>query len=113
MVNPHTSYPFEQKVLDAEYAARIGVRYIRTHRLNWGRAQSGPDMPFNWNEADRELALYRQYGLRPVATIGWPVPALGLGSRWHRAAEQDELFPEIRTDCPNAELLPGTRRSGR
>ena len=98
MVNPHTSYPFEQKVLDAEYAARIGVRYIRTHRLNWGRAQSGPDMPFNWNEADRELALYRQYGLRPVATIGWPVPA------WASEADGTGL-PNKMNYFPKSELI--------
>ncbi|MGE9291876.1 MAG: hypothetical protein ACQKBT_12830, partial [Puniceicoccales bacterium] len=34
MVKAHGGYPFEEKLLDARYMERIGLRYVRTHRFN-------------------------------------------------------------------------------
>ncbi len=103
MVNPHTSYPFEQKELDVKYTARIGAKYLRTHRLNWGRIQSAPDAPYNWGEADAEMELYRQYGIRPVATIGWPVP------QWASSAAGTNV-PNRISYFPKDEYLPALKK---
>ena len=74
MVNTHYHYPFEEKEMDAKFMHRLGIRYVRTHRLNWINCQAGPDKPIDWREADAEVALYRRYGIRPVATTGWHTP---------------------------------------
>ncbi len=94
MVNPHTAYPLEEKERDMEFSARIGVRYLRTHRLSWGRVQSGPDAPFNWREADAEMALYKKYGIRPVATIGWPVPTWASDAAGTDVPNKTNYFPQ-------------------
>ncbi len=74
MVNPHTWYPMDQRTMDARFMHRIGIRYVRTHRLNWPHIQSGKDKPFNWDTADEQVRIYKQYGLMQVATLGWPCP---------------------------------------
>lgn len=103
MVNPHTAYPLDRKELDMKYAARIGVRYLRTHRLNWGRIQSAPGVPYNWDEADAEMALYEKYGIHPVATIGWPVPG------WASSAAGTGE-PNIGNYFPQEKYLPELKR---
>lgn len=94
MVNPHTYYPYAQKERDVEFAAGIGARYIRTHRLSWQRVQSGPDAPFNWKEADAEIALYRKHGMRAVATIGWPVPPWASSATDPNLPNRSNYFPQ-------------------
>ncbi len=74
MVVPHTAYPEWKKELDARYMQRIGIRWVRTHRLNWSRVQNGPGKPFNWAAADAEVAMYHNHGLKIVATTCWPIP---------------------------------------
>lgn len=94
MVNPHTFYPFEQKERDVRFASRIGAKYVRTHRLSWQRVQSGPDAPFDWREADAEIALYRKYGMRAVATIGWPVPIWASDATDPKLPSRQNYFPQ-------------------
>jgi len=74
MVNPHTHYPMDQKTMDAKFMSRIGVAFVRTHRLNWVHAQKSPDAPIDWTMLDEEVALYQKYGIKIVATTGWPTP---------------------------------------
>ena len=94
MVNPHTFYPLEQKELDIRFASRIGAKYVRTHRLSWQRVQSGPDTPFDWREADAEIALYRKYGMQAVATIGWPVPIWASDATDPKLPSRHNYFPQ-------------------
>lgn len=74
MINPHTFYPMEQRRMDAAFMHRIGIRYVRTHRLNWVHQQLAPDAPFTWSSADQQVKIYEKYGLRQVVTTGWPTP---------------------------------------
>lgn len=74
MVRPHRSYPFKEKELDARFMERIGMRYVRSHRFNFIHARPTESHPVNWEEMDRELELYERFGLRIVATTGWPIP---------------------------------------
>ena len=98
MVNPHTFYPMEQRRLDAAFMHRIGVRYVRTHRLNWIHQQKGPDAPIDWTDADKQVELYRKYGLRQVATTGWPTPS------WASDAAGTEL-PHKSNFVPKEEFM--------
>lgn len=75
MVVPHTHYPREERERDAEFMKRIGIRWVRTHRINWIHVQKTPERPFNWQEADADVAMYQRYGLKIVATTCWPTPA--------------------------------------
>ncbi len=74
MVNTHYHYPAEEKEMDAKFMQRLGIRFVRTHRFNWINCQAGPDKPIDWSEPDAEMAIYRRYGIRPVATTGWHTP---------------------------------------
>ncbi|MFH1496541.1 MAG: hypothetical protein ABII82_01830, partial [Verrucomicrobiota bacterium] len=104
MVYPHIAYPAREKEIDARYMSRIGLRYVRTHRLNWLHVQSGPDAPFNWTDADREVDIYRRHGLRIIATTGWPVPA------WASSA-RDLALPESKGNfAPAPEAMEDARR---
>ncbi|EIQ01257.1 hypothetical protein OpiT1DRAFT_05831 [Opitutaceae bacterium TAV1] len=92
MVFPHIGYPFGEKELDAKYMERIGLRYVRTHRLNWIHAQPREDMPFQWDALDKEAELYSQYGLRIIATTGWPIPSWASQARDMKTSENKGLF---------------------
>ena len=70
MVNPHTWYPMDQRTMDARFMHRIGIRYVRTHRLNWPHIQSGKDKPFNWDTADEQVRVYKQYGRLALSRMG-------------------------------------------
>lgn len=103
MVNPHTFYSMEQRRMDAAFMHRIGIRYVRTHRLNWIHQQTAPGAPFDWNEADRQTELYRKYGLRQVVTTGWPTPS------WASDAAGTEL-PAKGNFIPKPEFMEMHRR---
>lgn len=75
MVYPHIAYSTEDKERDAQYMKRIGVTFVRTARLNWVRAQSSKEAAFVWTDLDQEVSLYSRYGLKIIATTGWPIPS--------------------------------------
>jgi hypothetical protein len=74
MVFPHVAYPRVERDLDADYMARIGLRWVRTHRINWIHIQTGPEKEPVWTEADAEVERYSNRGLSIIATTFWPTP---------------------------------------
>jgi hypothetical protein len=104
MVFPHIAYPFVDKEKDALLMERIGLRYVRTHRLNWIQAQPKEDMDFQWEEMDKEVALYERHGLRIIATTAWPIPAWGSQARNMTTKEDKGLF------MPNEKGMASARR---
>lgn len=104
MVFPHLAYPNRDKELDARYMERIGLRYVRSHRLNWIHIQRAADAPLDWAHADREVEIYRRHGLRIIATTGWPVPA------WASSA-RDLQLPEMKGNfMPAPDSMDAARR---
>ncbi len=94
MVNPHTVYPFDQKEMDARFMNRIGIRYVRTHRLSWIHAQKSADSPIDWKNLDEEVALYEKYGIKPVATTGWPTPVWASDAAGSNLANKGNFVPK-------------------
>jgi len=74
MVNPNTAYPMSERERDAKYMHRIGVNFVRTHRLNWVHVQRDAKAPWDWKASDDEVAMYKRYGLHLIATTGWSTP---------------------------------------
>ncbi len=103
MVNPHTHYPIDQKTMDAKFMNRIGVAYVRTHRLNWVHAQKAPDAPIDWTMLDEEVALYQKYGIKIVATTGWPTPL------WAADAKESTISGKTNT-VPKSEYMEQHRQ---
>jgi hypothetical protein len=104
MVFPHIAYSACEKEIDARYMQRLGLRYVRSHRLNWLHIQPAAGAPFNWADADREVGIYRQYGLRIIATTGWPVPA------WASSARGVNLPDSKGNFAPAPDAIPDARR---
>lgn len=104
MVYPHIAYSAREKEIDARYMSRIGLRYVRTHRLNWLHIQPSPEDPFNWGDADREVDIYRRHGLRIIATTGWPVP------RWASSARDLDLPESKGNFAPAPDAMEDARR---
>ncbi|MDP0497784.1 MAG: hypothetical protein Q7Q73_16400 [Verrucomicrobiota bacterium JB024] len=104
MVYPHLNYPLADKELDARFMRRIGLRHVRTHRLNWIHAQRSPDGPFLWASLDDEVALYQKYGLNIIATTAWPIP------NWASQARDIDL-PESKSNfMPTPEAMEQASR---
>lgn len=100
MVFPHISYPMADREHDARIMKRLGMRYVRTHRENWIWGQASPGAAFNWDLMDEEVGIYDDYGLRLIATVGWPTPT------W---ASEADGFPGTNSPSnfkPKAEYLP-------
>ncbi|MBN8218349.1 MAG: hypothetical protein J0L75_17020 [Spirochaetes bacterium] len=74
MVFPHVAYPKGERDRDADMMQRIGLRWVRTHRINWLHIQTGPEKEPVWTEADAEVERYRERGLSIIATTFWPTP---------------------------------------
>jgi len=74
MVSPHSAYPLAEREKDAKLMQRIGLRWVRTHRLNWAHVQPSAKQPYDWKNADAEVRIYQKYGLDIVATCAWPTP---------------------------------------
>lgn len=68
MVFPHIAYPWTDREKDAQLMQRIGMRWVRTGRIRWDRAQRAAEAPIDWNETEKELALWRKYGMQVIAT---------------------------------------------
>lgn len=92
MVFPHIGYPFEDKQKDAELMSRIGLRYVRTHRLNWIHGQRQENQPINWGEMDKEVALYQANELAIIATTAWPIPNWASQAKDMNSTENKGLF---------------------
>lgn len=75
MVMPHTAYPLADRRRDAEFMNRIGIRFVRTQRLNWVQIQPDPKRPPDWETADREVEIYMQNHLDIVSNTAWPLPS--------------------------------------
>jgi Glycosyl hydrolase family 10 len=87
MVIPHGTYSMKDRLLDARLMQRIGMRWVRTHRLNWSHIQKSQDSAYDWRHADAEVNIYRKYGIDIVATICWPTPgwaSSGYGKKLNR-----------------------------
>ena len=100
MVFPHIHYPWEDRELDARYMNRIGMRFVRTHRLNWRNARPSEESPLNWTELDREVEIYTKYGLRILATVAWPTPA------WASQGEGHGSPSDVGNFLPKPEAMP-------
>jgi hypothetical protein len=74
MVLPHGDYPMKDRKLDARFMQRIGMRWVRTQRLNWIQTQKSATSGYNWRQADTEVNIYQKHGLNIVATVCWPTP---------------------------------------
>lgn len=95
MVAPHTRYPLAHRDFDAKFMERIGVRWVRTHRLNWIQIQPDEHKAPDWATADREVEIYKKRGLSIVATTAWPFPAWASSGRGTQidAYYLDKMFP--------------------
>jgi hypothetical protein len=116
MVFPHIHYPFEDRERDARFMQRLGMKYVRTARLNWINAQAGPDAPFVWTHIDREVDLYQKFGLRIIATTGWPTPRWASSARDFETTEDKGYFmasPEGVTHSRRFYRELATRHKGR
>jgi GH35 family endo-1,4-beta-xylanase len=98
MVIPHTAYPLADRETDAKFMERIGIRWVRTHRLNWIHVQKAPDKPFDWREADAEMEIYKRHKLDVVATCGWPCPPWASSGNPHGVigAARGNMTPEAK-----------------
>jgi len=74
MVFPHWNDPMELRAKDARYIKRLGLRWVRTHKLGWIFLQKDEASPIDWAAADAEVKNWEKYGLDIIATIGWPTP---------------------------------------
>jgi len=101
MVIPHTRYPMADRERDAQFMNRIGVRWVRTHRLNWIHLQAGPDKPVDWKSADAEMEIYKRFNLDVVATTCWPMP------QWASSGAKTKLSPIQKSNmAPAPEFFP-------
>ncbi len=93
MVMPHTAYPLADRRRDAELMSRIGIRFVRTQRLNWVQIQPDLNRPPDWETADREVAIYRANGLDIVANTAWPLPREASEGFGRSTRAVDKMYP--------------------
>ncbi|MBL4701647.1 MAG: endo-1,4-beta-xylanase, partial [Phycisphaeraceae bacterium] len=107
MVQPHGGYPLFAVEKDAMLMKRIGMAWVRTHKVNWQNVQKGPDVALDWKEADNNVNLYEKHGLNIVATTCWPTPKWasdGKGSGLDRRSQsimmpKKEYMPAMAKFC--------------